>query len=113
MPIKLKTSSSAIDLTSGNIIRGIDGGYYIPNVDIDGNLTWHPIKDNMPGVTPVNIKGNKGDKGESGVYIGLTPGEDDLVWIDPTDGEVTSLITRAEVERIVDEKLGVIENGTY
>lgn len=113
MAIKLKANNGAIDLKAPEIVRGIDGGYYIPNVDIDGNLTWHPIKDNMPGVTPVNIKGNKGDKGESGVYIGLTPGEDDLVWIDPTDGEVTSLITRAEVERIVDEKLGVIENGTY
>lgn len=102
MAIKLKTSGGAVDLTAPQVVRGIDGGYYIPNVDLDGNLTWHPIRENMPDVPAINIKGNKGDKGDSGVYIGTTPGEDDFVWIDPTDGEVTTIMTRQEVERMLE-----------
>ena len=42
------------------------GGYYIPGVDPDGNLSWTPSKSGMPAVAPANIKGPKGDTGEKG-----------------------------------------------
>ena len=45
---------------------GADGGYYSPNVDNDGNLTWTASADNMPAVTGANIKGPQGNKGETG-----------------------------------------------
>ena len=45
---------------------GTDGGYYAPNVDNDGNLTWTASADNMPAVTGANIKGPRGDTGPQG-----------------------------------------------
>ena len=45
---------------------GKDGGYYTPTVSSDGVLSWRPSDDNMPTVSPSNIKGDKGDKGERG-----------------------------------------------
>ena len=45
---------------------GADGGYYTPNVDNDGNLTWAASADNMPAVTGANIKGPQGDTGPQG-----------------------------------------------
>lgn len=47
-------------------VDGADGGYYTPNVDNDGNLTWTPSADNMPAVTVANIKGPQGDTGPQG-----------------------------------------------
>lgn len=47
-------------------VDGADGGYYTPNVDNDGNLTWTPSADNMPAVTGTNIKGPQGDTGAQG-----------------------------------------------
>lgn len=47
-------------------VDGADGGYYTPNVDNDGNLTWTPSADNMPAVTGANIKGPQGDTGPQG-----------------------------------------------
>lgn len=40
---------------------GEGGGYYIPSVDADGNLTWTASKVGMPEVAGANIKGPKGD----------------------------------------------------
>lgn len=45
---------------------GEDGGYYQPNVDTEGNLTWTASKSDMPAVDSVNIKGPKGDTGAQG-----------------------------------------------
>lgn len=45
---------------------GEDGGYYVPHVDADGDLSWTPSGKYMPAVDTVNIKGAKGDKGEPG-----------------------------------------------
>jgi len=47
-------------------VDGADGGYYTPNVDNDGNLTWTPSADNMPAATGANIKGPQGDTGPQG-----------------------------------------------
>lgn len=46
---------------------GEDGGYYTPNVDNLGYLTWDASKANMPEVEGVNIKGPKGDEGKTPV----------------------------------------------
>lgn len=102
MAIKLKTNTGAIDLTNNAVIRGIDGGYYIPNVDLDGNLSWTAVKEGMPTVPGANIRGIQG---EPGVYIGTNPGEDDLVWIDPSDGEVTGIITPDEVQTMINNAI--------
>lgn len=43
----------------------IRGGYYIPVVDADGDLSWTPSKEGMPAVPTVNIKGPRGLAGVS------------------------------------------------
>lgn len=45
----------------------IIGGYYIPSVDADGDLTWASSKEGMPVIKSTNIKGPEGDKGLPGV----------------------------------------------
>ena len=45
---------------------GEDGGYYTPSVNDDGNLSWTPSKADMPTVQGANIKGPKGDTGDTG-----------------------------------------------
>ena len=42
---------------------GKDGGYYVPTVNEDGDLSWTPSDKGMPDVAAVNIKGPPGDKG--------------------------------------------------
>ena len=42
---------------------GVDGGYYTPSVDTDGNLTWSASKSDMPTVSSANIKGGDGADG--------------------------------------------------
>lgn len=47
-------------------------GYYTPEVDADGNLSWTASKDTLPAITDVvNIKGTTGDTGATGA-----PGKD-------------------------------------
>ena len=61
------------------------------------------------------IKGRERRKdGESGVYIGteIPIDENAVVWID-LDGEPTSILTEDDVKALINEALGVIENGTY
>lgn len=114
MAIKLKTNGGAIDLTAPQVIRGIDGGYYIPNIDLDGNLSWTPVRSNMPDIPGANIKGVPGDKGEPGVYIGTNPGEDDMVWIDPTDGITNNMMTREEIEELIAQlNIGDLDLASY
>ena len=58
---------------------GEDGGFYVPHVDADGNLSWTASGEDMPSVDSVNIKGDKGDKGEPG-----EPGKDAIPYTLPT-----------------------------
>lgn len=84
MAIKLHNPSGSISL-SQKMKKGDDGGYYIPELDEKGNLSWHATEDDMPAIEPVNIKGQKGDKGDTG-KDGVTPvhiGEEE-----PTDDNV-------------------------
>ena len=68
-------------------------------------------------------QGPKGETGDSGVYIGTTPPEGTRVWIDPS-GEEPNIVTKEELDgmgfqteeqvmELINEALGVIENGTY
>lgn len=43
----------------------ISGGYYIPLIDADGNLSWQPSKEGMPPIESVNIRGPRGLAGVS------------------------------------------------
>ena len=45
---------------------GEDGGYYSPSVDASGNISFTASKESMPAVQGANIKGPKGDPGDSG-----------------------------------------------
>ena len=54
---------------------GEDGGYYIPHLDDEGNLTWEASKEDMPQsdggnimgpAGPQGFPGEKGDTGETG-----------------------------------------------
>lgn len=97
MGIELRGKNGAIDL-SLKMIKGDDGGYYIPSIDSEGNLTWAPSETEMPTVDGANIKGPKGDTGTSGVWVGDTePTGDYNVWIDPTGSETSGLVTKAEL----------------
>ena len=97
MGIELRGKNGAIDL-SRKMWKGDDGGYYIPSLDSEGNLTWAPSETEMPAVEGANIKGQKGDTGTSGVWVGDTePTGDYNVWIDPTGSETAGLVTQAEL----------------
>ena len=64
---------------------------------------------------PVGAPGPKGEPGVSGVYIGgSTPTDDSIkVWIDTDDIPAVSYPTTAQVEQMINDALGVIENGSY
>ena len=72
--------------------KGDDGGYYIPEVDAQGNLTWEASEEDMPEIPGANIRGvqgipgEKGDRGQDGirfVHIGADEPTDEncLVWL--------------------------------
>ena len=59
-------------------------------------------------------KGDKGDTGESGVVISTTaPVDEDVsVWINP-NGTATEILTRADVQDMIDDSIGGVLNGEY
>lgn len=63
---------------------------------------------------PVGAPGPRGEPGKSGVYIGnIEPTDNGInVWID-TDESAISYPTTAQVEQMINDALGVIENGSY
>lgn len=92
--VKVDGRNSSIYL-SQNAIKGDDGGYYIPSIDSEGNLTWAPSETEMPTVGGANIKGPKGD---SGVWVGTeTPDGDYNVWVKPDD-EAIEIATKADLD---------------
>lgn len=89
---------------SKDVLKGDDGGYYIPAVDADGNLTWTATEAYMPAVEGSNISGPAGPKGESGVFVGSDePTEEDVyVWINPNgDADGVSFATVEYVDAAV------------
>ena len=45
---------------------GQAGGYYVPAVDENGNISWTPSEEGMPTVETANIKGESGEQGPKG-----------------------------------------------
>ena len=100
--IKLTGKNGAIDL-SKKMLKGDDGGYYIPKVGKDGILTWVPSEPDMKPAEEASIIGPPGPQGETGIHVG--PDEpvdkDVVVWID-TDAETADeLATKQYVDQAV------------
>lgn len=101
MPVNLVRNSGKIDLTK-KMFKGDDGGYYIPAVDENGVLTWTGSEEDMQAVPSSNIKGENGEAGKSGVYVGTEePIGEELVWINPDGTESTGIATKEYVDEAV------------
>jgi hypothetical protein len=104
--IRLTGQNGQIDL-SKKMMKGDDGGYYIPTVE-DGVLSWKPSEEDMEPVVSVDITGPQGLQGEPGadgkntVWTGDTePTDGDYnVWIAP-GGEASGLVTQEQMEQYV------------
>ena len=83
MAIRLVKDAGAVAVAK-KMMKGEDGGYYIPEVDAQGNLTWEASEEDMPVIPGANIKGVKGDPGDKG-----NPGKDGLNFIHIGDEEPT------------------------
>lgn len=99
--ITLTKKSGAVDL-SKKMMKGDDGGYYVPSVDAEGNLTWVPSEEEMPAVDAANIAGPVGPRGESGVYVGPEePDESILVWVNTKGETADELATKEYVDEAI------------
>ena len=118
MALKLKTNNANLNLKTniGQLIKGDDGGYYIPSIDAEGNLTWTASEVDMPEIVGANIMG---PEGESGVYVGTTePSDDSLIWINPEGQGIAgdSIATKTYVNEAINTALAGIanaEDGAY
>lgn len=67
---------------------GKNGGYYVPSVDDEGNLTWTASDPTMPDVEGANIKGPAGSDGKDGVPgQDGSPGKDGTTFTPSVDSE--------------------------
>ena len=118
--LKVNAVSDNVELIAPMKTVFRDGmGYYTPEIDSEGNLTWVPSNNDIPAVSEsVNIMGPagadgkqgkdgaKGETGDSGVYIGTTePTNGANVWINPEAELVTDYVTK----EYVDEKISEIQ----
>ena len=79
----------------GTITNGYDGGYYIPQIDENSNITWVASKNTMPEITDsVNIKGDTGATGARGAaggyYIPSVDSDGVLSWT-PTEQSMPTI----------------------
>lgn len=88
------------------MMKGDDGGYYIPNIDEEGVLTWIPSEEGMePVEEKIGVIGPKGEPGEPGFYVGTEePTGEELVWINPAGTDINQFATidfvREEIAKI-------------
>ena len=61
--------------------RGETGSVYIPRINADGTLSWTNNGDDLPNPTPVNIKGERGEKGDTGVTFQPVVRDGVLYWV--------------------------------
>lgn len=109
--IQLKKQNSNISLTQ-KMMKGDDGGYYVPSVDESGVLAWTASEEDMPTVPSSNISG---PRGESGVYVGEVEPIDEevLVWLNP-EGDISGYVmSEKQVKEYIDKALTEVEYGTY
>ena len=72
-------------------------------------------QETLKGTLSMGVEYYKGERGESGVYIGADEPTDEgvYVWIIP-QGELDDYVmTEDEVKSYIDVSLGEVENGTY
>lgn len=81
---------------------GEDGGYYLPEVDEEGNLSFTPSKEGMPDVPEVNIRGPQGKAGPQG-----EPGADGKTPVAGVD-----FFTEADRAEMVDAVLSALPKWT-
>jgi hypothetical protein len=95
--------------------KGEDGGYYIPTVDENGNLSWQPTREDMIAAMVANILGPMGPQGACGIYVGEDEPTDEniLVWLIPTGETSDFVMTEKEVKNYIDTSLEEVANGTY
>lgn len=67
------------------------GGFYIPSVDEEGNLTWTGSEEGMPEVEGANIKGAAGKPGQDG----KTPVRGSDYWTAADIAEIKSHVDNA------------------
>ena len=86
------------------MLKGDDGGFYMPVVDSQGNLSWAPSNSEMLPVESANIRGPIGPTGESGVYVGDTEptNEEIRVWINPAGEASGALATKQYVDGLIE-----------
>lgn len=86
------------------MLKGDDGGFYMPVVDSQGNLSWAPSNSEMLPVESANIRGPIGPTGESGVYVGDTePTDEEIrVWINPAGKASEALATKQYVDGLIE-----------
>ena len=86
------------------MLKGDDGGFYMPVVDSQGNLSWAPSNSEMLPVESTNIRGPIGPTGESGVYVGDTePTDEEIrVWINPAGEASQALATKQYVDGLIE-----------
>ena len=114
--IKLVNTTGAIDL-SQKMMKGDDGGYYIPSLDeTTGELTWIPSDEGMAAVEGGNIKGPKGDPGAQGLdgkntvwYGDEEPTEEYDIWLAPGGEGSAQLVTNDVMVKYVTEEINKIE----
>lgn len=101
--IRLCEKQGSVDL-SKKMLKGDDGGFYMPVVDSQGNLSWAPSNSEMLPVESANIRGPVGPTGESGVYVGDTePTDEEIrVWINPAGEASGALATKQYVDGLIE-----------
>ena len=101
--IRLCEKQGSVDL-SKKMLKGDDGGFYMPVVDSQGNLSWAPSNSEMLPVESANIRGPIGPTGESGVYVGDTEPSDEQirVWINPAGEASEALATKQYVDGLIE-----------
>lgn len=91
MGIKLTSNNNNLDLTTKIQTVVIEGGYYTPSVDEEGNLSWIPSREGLEPIEEVNIKGEKGEQGIQGIQgergIQGLPGKDGVDGAPGKDGK--------------------------
>ena len=109
--IRLQENNSQVNLTK-KMLKGDDGGYYLPEVDAEGNLSFTGSEEDMPEVPGANIRGPQGVQGPAGknsVYIGdEEPTEEYDVWIAPS-GTASNVLTEQHMIDYVDAEIEKIE----
>ena len=99
--IELGKKTGSVNLTQ-QMMKGDPGGYYKPEVNEEGLLSWTATGEGMEPAETANIKGPQGEPGESGVYVGTEePGEGIFVWVNPQGEGSNNLATKEYVDEAI------------